>query len=94
MKRRDFLRNSITTATLAGLGTASLSASAGLFGHSKQEYYELRVYRLKPGASRSLLDAYLAKAALPALNRLGAKNVGVFNEIEPKDPPSVFVLIP
>lgn len=59
-----------------------------------QEFYELRVYRLTPGSDASLLHGYLEKAAIPALNRLGVKPVGVFTEPEPKGPPSVYVLIP
>ena len=52
----------------------------------------MRVYRLKAGANHDLLDAYLEKAAIPALNRLGVKPVGVFTEIDPKDGPAVYVL--
>ncbi len=40
------------------------------------------------------MDAYLKKAAIPALNRLGLKPIGVFTELEPKGPASVYVLIP
>jgi len=63
-------------------------------GKATREYYELRAYRLKAGTNHELLDTYLEKAAIPALNRLGAKPVGVFTESEPKDGPAVYVLIP
>jgi hypothetical protein len=93
MKRREFLTSTIAASTLAGLGTASLSASAAeRAGAGSREYYELRVYRLKAGADHALLDAYVEKAAIPALNRLGVKPVGVFTEIEPKDGPALYVL--
>ena len=96
MKRRDFLKTSLAASTIVGLGSSaertSLAASAQ--PAAKQEYYELRVYRLKAGASSDLIDAYLEKAAIPALNRLGIKPVGVFKEIDPKEALSVFVLIP
>jgi hypothetical protein len=52
----------------------------------------LRVYRLKSGAKFDLLDAYVEKAAIPALNRLGVTPVGVFTEIDPKGPPALYVL--
>ena len=50
-----------------------------------------------------MLDAYLEKAAIPALNKLGGKPVGVFTQMERtgapagtevRDPSSVFVLVP
>jgi len=93
MKRREFLRTSLTVSTLAGLSTTGLNASAQ--GSSEnREYYELRIYRLKPGTKSDLLDSYLENAAIPAWNRLGIKPVGVFTEKEPKDAPAVYVLIP
>jgi len=59
-----------------------------------RDYFELRVYRLKAGASTAPLEAYLEKAAIPALNRIGIKPVGVFTEIESKEAPAVFMLLP
>jgi hypothetical protein len=95
MKRRDFIKTSITASALAGVAPASLPASAAESGNmTNRDYYELRAYRLKAGASHDLLDDYLAKAAIPALNRIGVKNVGVFTEPEAKDGPAVWVLIP
>jgi len=94
MKRRDFLKTSLTLSTVTGLSTAALSAAAAQSAGGKQEYYELRAYRLKSGGNCDLLDGYLQKAAIPAWNRLGIKTVGVFKEKQPKDAPSVFVLIP
>ena len=96
MKRRDFLKNSLAASTLLGLSfAAAQSHAAGKTApRGKQEYYELRAYRLKNGANHDLLDAYLEKAAIPAWNRLGVKTVGVFTEIEPKGNPTVFVLLP
>ena len=83
MKRREFLTTTVAASTLAALGTASLTASAAERGGARnREYYELRVYRLKAGASHELLDAYIEKAAIPALNRLGVKPVGVFVQQE------------
>ena len=88
--RRDFLKTSFvaSAAALAGAKAAAAPAVAG------RDYYELRAYRLRPGASRTLLDAYLTKALIPALNARGIKTVGVFTEPEAKDGPAVWVLIP
>jgi hypothetical protein len=88
MKRRDFLQG-----TLAASALTSLSALAA---ESKpaQEYYQLRIYRQKRGADSALLHQYLEKAALPALNRIGIKPIGVFTETDEAKDPSVFVLVP
>ncbi len=105
MKRREFLKTSLTVSTLAGVGTATLAsvAAAESAGGAGREYYELRAYRLKSGANHDLLDSYLEKAAIPAWNRLGIKPVGVFVQQdrqgapsggEIRDPATVFVLLP
>jgi hypothetical protein len=93
MKRREFIKTSLAASTIAGLGPLGLNASAAeSAGGGSREYYELRVYRLKSGANRDLLDAYVEKAAIPALNRLGVRPVGAFTEIDPKDGPALYVL--
>ncbi len=94
MKRREFLKTSLAVSTLVGAGATSLTAVGAEPASSNREYYELRAYRLKAGAKCDLLEAYLEKAALPALNQLGITPVGVFKEKEPKDAPAVYVLIP
>ena len=95
MKRRDFLKTSLVASALGGLHAATLSAAAAdPVATAGREYYELRIYRLKEGAPHELLDAYLEKALIPALNRVGIKPVGAFTEPEQKEGPGVFVLIP
>ncbi|MEY2878858.1 MAG: hypothetical protein RLZZ15_1238 [Verrucomicrobiota bacterium] len=93
--RRSFLKTSLAAsaaATFAGAKLAAAEKSAAASGATAasgasgaggaREFYELRAYRLKPGATAAALDGYLAKAFIPALNRRGVKNVGVFTEIE------------
>src|SRR5215510_5654788 len=94
MKRRQFLKTSLTVSTLAGLSSAPLCAAAAESGSAQREYYELRIYRLKSEGKSDLLDAYLSKAAIPTWNQLGIQPVGVFTEKDPKGPPAVYVLIP
>ncbi len=94
MKRREFLKNSITASALAGLSSVGMSAAAAERSSRRREHYELRIYRLKAGAGHEMLDAYLEQAAIPAWNRFGIKPVGVFTEKEPKQGPAVYVLIP
>jgi hypothetical protein len=80
MKRRDFLTTSLAASAAAALTRSPLSAAEK--AAAGRDYYELRAYRLKPGAATVSLDRYLAKAFLPALNQRGVKNVGVFTELE------------
>lgn len=94
MKRRDFLKTSFVATAAAGLTPALAPQAAAQSTAAPREYYEWRAYRIKPGADHALLDGYLEKALIPALNRLGSRPVGVFTEIEPKDDPAVFVLVP
>jgi hypothetical protein len=96
MRRRQFLKTSVAASALSGLGAAQAALAAQPLGAavSPREFYELRVYRLKPGAKHELLDGYLENAAIPALNRLGAKPVGVFVEKADTAEPARFMLVP
>jgi len=47
----------------------------------KREYYQVSVYHFKNEDQKKELDAYLANAYLPALHKVGLKNVGVFTPI-------------
>lgn len=94
MKRREFLKASLTVSSLAGLSAGALPLAAAEPGGAGREYYELRMYRLKSGAGTERLDAYLGEALIPALNRLGIKPVGAFTERNAPGAPEVLVLIP
>ena len=72
----------MAASTIAAVGLKTLSASAAERKTGNQEYYELRAYRWKSGGNRAPLESYLEKAAIPALNRLGAKPIGVFMQQE------------
>jgi hypothetical protein len=93
LSRRDFLKTSLAASATALAGSSASAADAGAAAPGR-EYYELRAYRLKPGAPHALLDAYLEKAFIPALNARGIAAVGVFTEPEAKDGPAVWVLVP
>jgi hypothetical protein len=93
MKRRSFVKTTV-------LGTAAAAILPQLsFGQTKPKtenrmYYELRTYILKDANQQSLVENYFEKAAIPALNKLGIKNVGVFTEIKPSGQPTLIALIP
>lgn len=85
IQRRDFLKTSLAaTATAALASSAGAAAAAGSAG---RHYYDLRCYRFKTAeAPRERLHGYLEKALLPALDRRGVKNVGVFTELDVNKP--------
>jgi len=57
------------------------------------EYYELRVYTFKNQEQQQIVEKYYS-IAIPALNRLRVKNVGVFKPLEDASPGKLFVFIP
>jgi len=83
MKRRHFL-SLFGTAGLAAATTNTHAAAAG--SGDTRDFYELRKYVLDTQQQRDGLDAFLKNAAIPALNRLGVKPVGVFHPQEDLSP--------
>ncbi len=89
MNRRHFLTVS---------GAAGLTSLTGLHGATAagatdgRQYLELRKYTFAGPAQRQVFDAFMKDVAVPALNRLGIRPVGIFHEPD-KDSP-VYVLLP
>ena len=54
----------------------ALALSLSLYG--QKEYYELRTYSIPFNGSEQALHDYFEDALLPALNRSGVENIGVF----------------
>ena len=90
MNRRNFLQQS----TLAAAGTSALSFAPTGGTQASREYYELRIYELRNGGKRSVVDDYWKNAMIPALNALGVRSVGVFTEMGQPEPPKFYVLLP
>jgi hypothetical protein len=86
MNRRAFIAVS-GTASLAALTTPTSAAEAS----SGRDYYELRQIVIEKPEQKKGLDAFLKDAAIPALNRLDIKPVGVFYPAEGTSP--VYVLL-
>ncbi|WP_128548266.1 NIPSNAP family protein [Larkinella soli] len=96
MKRRTFVKASLLTGTGAGLiqPLQSPSAPSSTQPNADTDYYELRVYTLKNGRQRKVVENYWQQAAIPALNRLGSRNIGVFSDYLPEGFTKLVVLIP
>ena len=64
---------------LAIIGITLRSSTAA---PAKQQYYEIKIYRLSDKSQESRIDTYLKDAYLPALHRAGIAKVGVFKPVE------------
>jgi hypothetical protein len=65
--------------------------AAKMPGSQQRSYYELRRYEIETPEQKAGFDKFLAEAAIPALNRLGVKPVGVF--YPEKDLSPIYVLM-
>ncbi len=70
----------IVPAIVAGMLMYSFSASGT--PPEKQQYYELRIYRLKDPGKNDVIDKYLKDAFIPAMRKAGINAIGVFKPIE------------
>jgi NIPSNAP len=62
--------------------------------NASPEFYVWRQYIVRTGTQPQRLAEFLKGAAIPALNRLGHKPIGVFEVVAGLPAPSVFVLTP
>lgn len=93
MKRRSFVKASILTAA-TGAVLPQMAKAIESNQRKNTMFYELRVYTLKDQQQQSLVENYFKDAAIPALNRLGIQNIGVFTELKPEGQSKLYVLIP
>jgi hypothetical protein len=89
MKRREFLAASCLS---AAAGLSQMVTAADKPAGSKQ-YLELRRYELASAEKQRVFDGFLAKAAIPALNRFGINPLGVFKMAENENY-DLWVLLP
>lgn len=93
MKRRSFVKASLLTGTAAAvLPQIGLTESARK--KSNREFYELRVYTFTNATQQKIVEDYFQNSFIPALNRLGSMNVGVFTELNTDRQTRLFALIP
>jgi len=96
MKRRSFVKSSLVTGSVAAGLTLMVSKAQknNMKKKSGAEFYELRVYTLKNAAQLKLSEDYFQNALIPALNKSGSKNIGVFTEQQPEGQTKLYVIIP
>jgi len=77
------------------LSISAMASEKGVaFKRTSPEFYELRIYTLKNEAQQKLIEDYFQNAAIPALNKLGSKHIGVFTELKPEGQSKLYVIIP
>ncbi|MBI9015728.1 MAG: NIPSNAP family protein [Phycisphaerae bacterium] len=89
MKRRDFLT---ATAITTAISITSQSHAADKAPDTKQ-YLELRQYEFSSRQKQNAFENFLAKAAIPALNRQSIKPIGVFKAADDQST-DLWLLIP
>ena len=90
MERREFLAKSCAAGVTA-MGSGALLAQEQP-AMKAGSYYELRRYEIDSEPQKTGFDRFASEAAIPALNRLGIKPVGVFYPNEGPSP--IYVLLP
>lgn len=93
MQRRDFVK---AAALAPALAATELTAASERGSHltAQREVYEWREYTFNFNSPLAAFETYLKDALIPALNRLGAKKIGVFREMGKSDPAKISLLIP
>ena len=91
MQRRDFLKSTLAATSLAAMSSAYAAESKK---SAAREYYELRHYTLRRGPMPARFDDFFEKVAVPAWNRAGIANVGVFDVAVGDHLPGKYALLP
>ena len=89
MERRTFLTSMLGTAALSGVIADEVSGQT-----AAPEFYVWRQYVLRNGTQMRRLADFVQNAAIPALNRLGHKPIGVFEVVAGIPAPTLFMLTP
>lgn len=80
MKKYTIIRSGFISLALLFLLASAFTAFGAPKG--KQQYYEIKVYRVKQSSQAGQVDNYLQNAYLPALHRAGISKIGVFKPVE------------
>jgi hypothetical protein len=92
MQRRRFVKSSLIAAS--ALSASAVGFAQGKNAPDKKSLYELREYEAHFGTNENDLHNYFQHALIPALNKFGVKNIGVFKETGKSDPAKIYLLIP
>ena len=94
MKRRTFLSAGAALGMAPVLGMSGLSENFEPSQTPKLQYFEWIRYHLPLGSRQRFVETYYREVAIPALNKAGINNVGVFNVRHGINAPTLHVIIP
>jgi len=94
MERRAFLSSAIGPTLMAAAGASRGAGRQAGSAPAAPEFYQWRQYTLRTGSQSRRLGEYLQTAAIPALNRLGHRPIGVFEVLYGLATPGLFMLVP
>ena len=81
VERRTFLSSAFGTTLMAAAGGPAIGQAPGTNQAAAPEFYVWRQFIIRNGTQPRRLADFLQNAAIPALNRLGHKPVGVFEVV-------------
>jgi len=67
--------------SFAGLSAFFLMNAFCVISYAQKDFYELLVYKSKTAGQMESTDSYLKDAYIPAMHRLGIKQIGVFKPV-------------
>jgi hypothetical protein len=84
------------TIAAAGIGatTEARAEQSATAGGEAREFYLLRRYQVASGPQPALTEQYFGKALIPALNRMGLKNIGAMRLDVGAGTPAFYLLVP
>jgi len=94
MKRRTFLTAGAALGLTPAMGMTGLAGSFEQPAPDGRQYFEWIRYHLPLGSRQGLVANYYRDVAIPALNKAGINNVGVFNVKHGPNDPTLHVIIP
>jgi hypothetical protein len=94
VERRTFVTSLFGSPLFAAAGFAAGNDGQGAGEHPSPDLYVWRQYSLRNGTQPRRLGDYLQNAAIPALNRLGIRPIGVFEVVTGLPTPTVFMMTP
>ncbi|MNG77221.1 hypothetical protein D3C79_357670 [compost metagenome] len=62
-----------------------ISSQSSCFARTATTYFQLKVYHFQTTEQEQVIDRFLEKAYLPAMHRLGFKEIAIFKPIDNKD---------
>jgi hypothetical protein len=94
MKRRTFLSAGAALGLTPVMGMTGFAGNIEQQASEKRQYFEWIRYQLPLGNRQRFVENFYRDVSIPALNKAGINNVGVFNVKHGSNEPTLHVIIP